>query len=105
MAKVAGLGVEQGLDERERVAVPPRSIEHQREVGLRSDEPRIDLDRPPQQGLGVAEATDARSQLGHHANPRNIEGVLLEVRAKQLLGDVEAVVDECGASVEQARRG
>ena len=49
------------------------------------------LQRPPEQRLGILQPPDPRRELGQHPDRANVERIFLEVRLQDPLGDVEAI--------------
>ena len=73
-------------------AGPAEPPEHHRQIGARAGEARRDLQRPPEQRLGIAQPADPRGKLGQHPHRPDVERVVLEMRLEDPLGEVEAVV-------------
>ena len=76
------VGIAQGIEFGDRFACPALTVKNRRQIGARRTEIRRQLQRPAQQVFRILEATNARGNLGQHANGSDIERIVLEVGAQ-----------------------
>ena len=103
MPDLVRLGSEDVVHQLQCLGGPSHPAEHQREVCFCGSPAGCELDRPPEQILGVAPAPDPSGEFGEHADCRGVERVFLEVRLQDPLGDVEPIVIQRHRRLDQAR--
>jgi len=101
-AQILGIDRENLVEQFERLRWPSGSTQHHRKIRSSSGKARRDLDRSSKQILGVGEPSNPRSELRQHSDRRGVEGIFLEVRLEQSLGDVETVLVERHRRLDEA---
>ncbi len=101
VARVARIEREQPVDLGQRVGRARAAMEDRREIEPRLAERRGELQRAPQQRLGVGVPPEPPGQLGEHPHRRHIGRPPLEPRPQQPLGDRDPPLGERRRRFEQ----
>ena len=103
MAANVDIAVDQRVELGQGLERAVLAIEGGRQIGAGRGEAGREIQRPPQQFLGIGIAADAPGQLGHHADRRHIGRPIVEVAAKDGLGRGKIVVEQGFGSAQQRR--